>query len=327
MDNSLLRVTAAHTARLDRTLKTLQDKVKEQEAVLEKLRASTVPIDSRPSTDPKAHLHQLRALTHAYQSITGEPPYLPPPDSPLPGLIAIRSTDKCIRETQECILKTEGDLRTIQERIKREKDDLKDATIIQTGLETRIASLQQELADHTQKPAAQVVKEMMREIRRKINYYDSETDKLVKAFNAFIDDHLAALLAAEELGGPVVGELLDVDDAMLEAGFNNQGRAKKPKEKPNDGKRQRTIEEIWGFKPANSEEWNEREAAAAEMRDLTEQLLNNIVEAEGDGPGSYVQLQRESAAARFLVRAKVAQFHPRDANKLRLIDFGRELYD
>jgi hypothetical protein len=28
-----------------------------------------------------------------------------------------------------------------------------------------------------------------------------------------------------------------------------------------------------------------------------------------------------------LVRAKVAQFHPKDARRLRLIDFGRELDD
>ncbi|KAH8815012.1 hypothetical protein F5884DRAFT_666428 [Xylogone sp. PMI_703] len=327
MDNSLLRATAAHTARLDRTLKALQDRIKEQEAVLQKLRASVTPIDPRPSADPKAHLLQLRALTHAYRSVTEEPPYLPPADSPLPALIAIRSTDKCITETEHCISKTEGDLGAIQERLKREKDDLRDATIIQAGLESRIATLEQELIDHTQKTAAEAAKEMVRGIRKKKSYYDGETDKLVKAFNAFIDDHLAILLAAEELGGPVVGELLDVDDAMLEAGFNNQGKLRKPKAKPNDGKRQRTIEEIWGVQQENGGEWNERQAAAAEMRDLTEQLLNNLVEAEGDGPGSYVQLQRESAAARFLVRAKVAQFHPRDASKLRLIDFGRELYD
>jgi hypothetical protein len=44
-------------------------------------------------------------------------------------------------------------------------------------------------------------------------------------------------------------------------------------------------------------------------------------------PSPYVDLQRDSAAARFLVRAKVAQFHPRDAGRIRLIDFGRQLDD
>jgi hypothetical protein len=55
--------------------------------------------------------------------------------------------------------------------------------------------------------------------------------------------------------------------------------------------------------------------------------LNNLVEADGKGPGVYVDLPRESAAARFLVRSKCAQFHPKDARKLRLIDFGGEIDD
>lgn len=99
----------------------------------------------------------------------------------------------------------------------------------------------------------------------------------------------------------------------------------------NEDKRQRRIDQIWGTRPLQDaqpqEPWNEQRAAAAEMRELTEQLLNSLVEAGEGGSGSYVELARESAAARFLVRSKVAQFHPRDARKLRLIDFGHELDD
>ena len=60
------------------------------------------------------------------------------------------------------------------------------------------------------------------------------------------------------------------------------------------------------------------------MRDLLEQLLDAAMEA---GSGVYVHIQRESAASRFLVRAKVAQLHPKDAKRIRLVDFGRELDD
>lgn len=172
---------------------------------------------------------------------------------------------------------------------------------------------------------------MMRAMKEKRSRYDVETVKLVKAFNGFVDEHLAAMLAAEELGGPIVGELLDVDETMLEVGFNAQGKVKKSKVKENEDKRQRRIDQIWGPPPAeeakSKETWNEKRAAAAEMRELTEQLLNSLVEAGGGGPGAYVELERESAAARFLVRSKAAQFHPKDARKLRLIDFGGELED
>jgi hypothetical protein len=172
---------------------------------------------------------------------------------------------------------------------------------------------------------------MIRELRKKRANYESDTGKMVKAFNKFVDDHLAAMLAAEELGGPVVGEILGADDLDLGAGFNNQGKPKRRKSSVSDDKRQRRIDEIWGEGVGEGrkgrEPRDEKSAAAAEMRELTEQLLNNLVEAEGGEGDAYVELQRESAVARFLVRAKVAQFHPRDARRLRLIDFGRDLDD
>lgn len=185
------------------------------------------------------------------------------------------------------------------------------------------------IKEQTQKSPEQIAKEMIREATQKKRYYDSETGKLVKSFNGFIDDHLAVMLAAEELGGPVAGEDLNVDEDSLEAGFSAQGKKKKSKANVNEDKRQRRIDEIWGARPPENrkadEPWSEKRAAAAEMRELTEQLLNSLVEADGNGPGAYVDLQRESAAVRFLVRSGVAQFHPRDGRKLRLVDFGGEL--
>jgi hypothetical protein len=226
---------------------------------------------------------------------------------------------------------TEAELKGTQKRLEKEQADLGDANLIQADLETRISSLQEAIDERTQKSPGEIAKDMIREMKKKKSYYDSETGKLVKAFNKFIDEHLAPMLAAEELGGPIVGEILDVDDEMLEAGFSAQGKAKKAKANPNEDKRQRRIDEIWGARPdedrSAKEPWNEKQAAAAEMRELTEELLNSLVEAEGTGPGAYVELRRESAAARFLVRSKVAQFHPRDARKLRLIDFGGDFDD
>ncbi|EDO00360.1 hypothetical protein SS1G_14230 [Sclerotinia sclerotiorum 1980 UF-70] len=141
------------------------------------------------------------------------------------------------------------------------------------------------------------------------------------------------MLAAEELGGPIVGEMLDVTPEALIAGFSTQGKPKKPKENPNIDKRQRRIDEIWGPKPSldengedeEEEEWNETRAAGAEMRELAEQLLNGLLEADDHGTDGYVTLERDSAAARFLVRSKVAQYHFKDARKLKLIDFEKDI--
>lgn len=142
---------------------------------------------------------------------------------------------------------------------------------------------------------------------------------LQEALDDFVERHLAAMLAAEELGGPVVGKLADVDEDMLTAGFSNQGKPKSSKKEMTangEAKRQRRIDEIWGGGEGNQRE-NEKEAAAEEVRELLVMLL--------EAKGGYVDLARDTAVARFVVRAKVAQFHPKDAKRLRLIDFAREL--
>ncbi|KAH8602812.1 hypothetical protein B0O99DRAFT_647664 [Bisporella sp. PMI_857] len=319
-------------ARVERTLEKLQARVKEQEDVLEKLRASSTTIEPQPSSDVKAHLQQLRALKAAYESITPSEPYLPNSDSPIAALLALRVTDTCIKETQACIVSKEGELQKLQKRLGKEQSDLRDAKLIQAGLQDRVASLKRERLERTQKSSSQVAKDTIRELKQKKNRYDTGTGNLVKAFNEFIDEHLAAMLAAEELGGPVVGGILDVDEEMLEAGFSSQGKAKKPSKNVNKDSQQRRIDQIWGPQHnADGDETleprSEKDAAGAEVRDLTEQLLNSLVEAEGNGPGQYVELEKESAASRFLVRSKVAQFHPKDATKLRLIDFGAIIDD
>ncbi|KAB8299216.1 hypothetical protein EYC80_001310 [Monilinia laxa] len=232
------RVSAAYTTRLDQTLQDLQDRVKEQEALLEKLRATT----SIPITDATSLKHTLRTTK---------------------------------------------------------------------------------------------------------THYDTQTLHLAHAFNTFITTHLAAKLAAEELGGPIVGQLQSITPQTLTAGFTTQGKPKTSRSNstPDPTTRQRRIDEIWGPAPASSPSEtgdaneepsapkpprNESQAAATELRTLTEQLLNALLEAATEGyesAGGYVTLARDSAAARFLVRSKVAQYHFRDARRLTLVDFGGDKRD
>lgn len=276
-------------------------------------------------------MQQLRTFKVAFQSLTPKEPYLPPPDSPLPALLAHRKILQSISDNKLGIASVESDIEDAQRRLEKERADLSDAKLINQTLGERIQSLETDIEDRTQKSPSQTARDMIKELQKKKKRYDKETGNLVKAFNAFIEDTLAPMLAAEELGGPVVGEMMEVDDDDLGHGFSSQGKVKRSKNNPDEDKRQRRIDQIWGPAPqegssrVEKEEWTEQKAAAAEMRDLTEQLLNNLVEAGGGGFDAYVQLERESAAARFLVRSKVAQFHPRDSRKLRLIDFGKEL--
>ncbi|KAG4033461.1 hypothetical protein MFRU_005g04650 [Monilinia fructicola] len=352
------RLSAAYTTRLDQTLQDLQERVKEQEALLEKLRATTsIPITDGPSPDPKTHLRQLLALKHAYDTLSTTPPHLPPPKSALPALLAYRTTSTCIQETQQSLTSTSHDLTQTHAALQSEQSAHREALAIQTSLQARIQSLTTAHHHQTHQTPTQLTTSLKHSLQTTKSHYDTQTLHLVHAFNKFITAHLATPLAAEELGGPIVGQLQSLTPQNLIAGFSTQGKPKIPRANanvhstPNHTHRQRRIDEIWGPAPSPSETgddtpdgpasasaprpaptpWDESHAAATELRALTEQLLNALLDAEGDGTGGggdangYVTLARDSAAARFLVRSKVAQYHFRDARRLKLLDFGADI--
>lgn len=262
--------------------------------------------------------------------MTDSEPFLPFPDSLLPALLALRKTHQTIQESKAYLASQSSEYERDTRQLDADKARLNDQSLLSEALNARIASLRKELDDKADVTPEDGARERLEGLKKKRKQYDHETSKLMKSLLSFIDNNLAPMLAAEELGGPVVGDIMDIDTDDLAPGFNTQGKLKKAKDGANqEGKRQRRIDEIWGTEEDGAGHGgrpdNETAAAGLEMRQLTEELLNNLVEARGDNSATYVQLPRETAAARFLVRSKVAQFHPKDATRLRLVDFGREL--
>ncbi|KAI5846691.1 hypothetical protein BZA05DRAFT_406317 [Tricharina praecox] len=126
----------------------------------------------------------------------------------------------------------------------------------------------------------------------------------MKLLQKFFGARLKALLEIEELGGPVAELAVESVDAKRAV-----GRASG----------QMTLQEAFraGRKRRGRAEEEGEEDVDDEMRGLLETLMNKSMEAD-----TYVELEMESAVARFLVRAKVAEFHPRDARKIRMVGFG-----
>ena len=234
-----------------------------------------------------------------------------------------------IDQTKSSIFSAKDNIRKGQEMLNEEESDLQDARILSIALEKRIERLRVEHEEQIQMSAGALAKEILQKEHQRKTRYGKDLRMLVKAFNSFVKEHLAAMLAVEDLGGPVVGDMIDIDDDTLEAGFNQQGKAKKVRAEGtyNDARRRRRIEEVWGpqsdGEDADMGDRSEKDAAHADFRKLTENLLNAAA-GEGD-TAPYVTLQRETAAVRFLVRERVAQFHPTDARKLRLVDFVGEM--
>jgi len=210
---------------------------------------------------------------------------------------------------------------------------LSDAQLLKTKFEERNARLRTQQNEQQHQPPQTRARQLIDEKEVKQRAFEAETQRLQSRLDAFIDEHLAAMIAAEELGGPVVGDLQDVDETMLEAGFTASGApAKAPPSKLTKAaldKRQRRIDEIWGPQAAlddsvaSDADLSAKVAAGNELARLIAQLIRGL-EGESED-GVYVRLERDSAAARFLVRSRVARFHGKDASKLRLTGFGRDL--
>ncbi|KAK1981312.1 hypothetical protein LZ30DRAFT_93443 [Colletotrichum cereale] len=328
MNEPLRPVGDRYALNLEQSLQELQQNIlqhKEELAALQRNGGHRNQIISGAGIEP------YEVMKSAFEQVAGTPPFVPFSESVLPALLALRKTHQTITESQAYLISQGASLDRTKRRLEIEQANLADQKLLQQSLEKRIQSLKDEAESRMELTPGQAAQERLDELRQKKKRYDRETSRLLKALRKFIDDYLAAQLAAEDLGGPVVGDMMEIDSDQLIAGFNAQGRPAKIKPKPDEDKRQRRLEEVWGLPQEDTSqkrgEADEAAAAGREMRALTEQLLNQLVESGGDSTAAYVKLSKETAAARFLVRSKVAQFHPRDATKLKLIDFGRELDD
>ena len=272
-------------------------------------------------------------MTNAYKDLTEAEPLLPPPGTALAALLAMRRAQQTVAESAEYTDSQTASLEQVERRIEAERVNLREQQALQAALEARIQSMRDGLENREEKTEEQIAKEHMADLRRKKVHWDKQTSSLMKQLDWFIGEHLGPMLAAEELGGPVVGGLMDIGPDDLSAGFSAHGKLKKAQNNADQDKRQRRLDDIWGPQDQQDQpnkrkrERDEASAAGAEMRDLTEQLMNKLMEAGGNTSAAYVEIPRESAAARFLVRSKVAVFHPKDARRLRLVDFGRDLED
>ncbi|KAL5614460.1 hypothetical protein BROUX41_004565 [Berkeleyomyces rouxiae] len=314
-----------HQRNLQSSIHELERAISQKQGEITKLRSQS---QSTPSSG-QLPTETLAILADAYNSLAETEPYLPFSDSVLPALLALRTTHQAAQDTRNYGASQELIMAEARRKLDAERAGLVDLELLSSAFKERKATLEAEVTERQSMTYNDVRAEKIAELRAQKRKYDTDTKKLLRAFNGFVEKHLAPLLAAEELGGPVVGEMMEMGNDALAAGFTSQGRPRKPRNEANPDMRQRRIDELWGpaqtLERKKSGEWNEAAAAGEDMKRLTEKLLNQLMKAGGNGELSYVTVERDSAAARFLVRSKVAMFHPRDASKLRLVDFGREL--
>ena len=208
-----------------------------------------------------------------------------------------------------------------QSHLRQDNTDLKDTARMNNALQRRVEKLHLEKADMVRSGPEDTSTKILQVQQQRQEHYAQELQGLVGSFSKFVNEYLAILIAAEQLGGPVVGDDLSIDEETLRSGFNKLGKVKKTRAaKRNVDDREGVMNE--GDIPQPSP-GTEGKAAGAGFRKLTEELLNAL--ADEENRDSYIAIGKESAAVRFLVRANVAQFDPVDARRLRLMDFGSEV--
>ncbi|KAI2091895.1 hypothetical protein LOZ36_000759 [Ophidiomyces ophidiicola] len=319
-----------YNTQLDEAIKELRDRAEAQESILQELRAKR-PLDlPQPNLDALARLAQTHRATHAYQSLLNETPQLPTPNSPLNTLLTLRQTFRLVQELKSSISAAAQDLVNNRERLKTEEANLRDARMITEELQKRLENLQrqQEQESGRQKKPQQIAKELIANEEERKAKLEQSTAELKDSLKRFIDDRLSPMLAAEDLGGPVVGDQIDISDSTLEVGYTAHGKERKPKKNAEtslDSRQQRidtlVRSRMSGVEGHGSADSSKRQAAATKMHTLIDKLLDVA------GSSSYVELQEDSAASRFLLKAKIAQFHPRDSRKIRLINVARDILD
>lgn len=288
---------------------------------------------------------QLEILKAAFDDVTQSKPFLPSADSVLPALIALRKTHRTMVSTRSYLASQAATLAESRRRLEADQSARRDGDALRDALRRRIEALKHDAEARRDMTASQVARERVEELRRRKKRYDTERTRLLRGLKRFIDARLGPMLAAEEMGGPVVGDEMDLDlddgaDEAQRGARRRLGRGGRRGGGAEVDSRQRRIDDFLGRgrqgdgdgegagrSGGRDREQSEAVVAGKELRELTEALLNQLMDSGGDGSAAYVELDRESAAARFLVRSQVAQFHPRDSSRLRLVDFGRELDD
>ena len=224
-------------------------------------------------------LNQLDVVTAAYNALSSGDVQLPPPHSILPALLSLRNTVKSVECIKDSIKETTVSIERGRINLEEEKLGATRAQNLNSTLQARVEKLRLDMADVALKTDEELAREVVQEHSHRQDDYNVQQRRLVERLNAFIDDHLAQVIAAKD-----VGRFADNPHGQEESLLR------------------------------------EKRVAGADFRKLLEDLLNAA--ADIDDPNPYVTATRDSASARFAIRAKLATTHPEDASKLRLLDFG-----
>lgn len=184
--------------------------------------------------EPQQKLRKLKILKTAHDQSFHTIDYVPSAESPLNTLLAFRSVETVIAQTNTSIQDVEERIKSAQTFLKAQEAAATEQDRLMEALQARLDVLEEE--ELRIDVGADIVGQgdLVRKLAKKKKEVAKRTLGLLREFLYFLDNGLARMVAAEEMGGPVVG---DDPEVTLETGFNKQGNVKKG---------DRRIDEMWG---------------------------------------------------------------------------------
>ncbi|RPB25942.1 hypothetical protein L211DRAFT_866880 [Terfezia boudieri ATCC MYA-4762] len=347
--DAVLAAQEAHEESVRSEVEGLRERIRAEKEALGKL-----PAQPKLKSEKGARLNDLLISELVYGKKLLEelpPPGAPEPTSPLNPLLLHRFLSTEIeRLVDTSIPLARRELSEVKSKICSEEAEVKTTELLTSALRTRIELLEGEVGmrrtqGHDQSDEVEIAEKIILELEGRYTMYNKAQKKFLRELSKFVNTYLAKLLAAEGLGGPVVGDDLGID-VSSGVTFDKSGKVRREKVQQTihnmfssrgkqTGKKRGCEGDSDNDDDDDEEEEEEEEeeerrkevrpnvVAAQELKKLLEELMNKTLEAE-----VYVTLERgDSAAARFLVRSGVAVFHPRDARRVRLVEFGRSVED
>ncbi|KAF8436760.1 hypothetical protein BGX38DRAFT_1274311 [Terfezia claveryi] len=344
--DAVLAAQEAHEESVRGEVEGLRERIRaEKEALGKVLHPPSTENEIKKTSTPQRPSH-LRTRLRQKDTRGTSPPGAPEPTSPLNPLLLHRFLSTEIeRLVNSSIPLARRELSEVKSKICSEEVEVKTTELLTSALRTRIELLEggvgmRRSQGYDQSDEVEIVEQIIQELEGRYTIYNKAQKKFLRELSKFVNTYLAKLLAAEGLGGPVVGDDLSID-VSSGVTFDKSGKVRREKG-------QQTIHDMFSSRGKqtgkkrgcednsdNDDDDDEEEEegvrkevmpnliAAQELKKLLEELMNKTFEAEG-----YVALEGgDSAAARFLVRSGVAVFHPRDARRVRLVEFGRSVED
>ncbi|KAK6503334.1 hypothetical protein TWF481_008357 [Arthrobotrys musiformis] len=312
-----------HRKSVRQDIETLDELIKRQEDAIKGLKSQIERLHKREeATSQRIAIAKTTALKNGSEAYFDELPWLPDDDSGVNTLITLRSVLRVIEANRKGVTDAERKVEEMKKVVRREKGWVGTAQELERELDRKISEL--EGIDRLPEPVKRRERRQIEEYEKEAKEMTRVSARLTKELQKFVKERLGAAVAVEEAGGSVIGSILNVVELKnyldIESEEGKTGRKTKALKAKERG--QKRLEEIWGGQDEEGAAVGRDEKAGEELLELIEKLVNTMLD---DDPHAYTKLTRESAASRYLVRSFVATLHPKDALRIRLLDFGGKI--